>query len=86
MIFIIASFIVSASVAYSSFSYFYYERKLINLDKLKYDLKRNLERNTNKLYEICDELEKLLLKNNFNNDARQIISIRSKIDNFFDDI
>lgn len=86
MIFIIASFIVSASVAYSSFSYFYYERKLIHLDKLKYDLKRDLQNNTNKLYEICDELEKLLLKNEFYDDATQIISIRCKIDNFFDDI
>jgi hypothetical protein len=86
MLFIIASFIVSTSVIYSSFSYFYYEKKLIELDKIKYDLKKDLQKNTDKLYEICDELEKLLLKNCYNNDARQIISIRSKIDNFYDDI
>jgi len=86
MLFIIASFIVSTSVIYSSFSYFYYEKKLTELDKLKYDLKKDLQKNTDKLYEICDELEKLLLKNCYNNDAVQIILIRRKIDNFYNDI
>ncbi len=82
----IAYFIVSASVVYSSFNYFYYERKLTELDKIKYDLKRYLQINMDKLYDICDDLEKLLLKNNYNNDARQIISIRSKIDNYYDNV
>jgi hypothetical protein len=86
MLFIIASFIVSTSVIYSSFSYFYYEKKLTELDKLKYDLKKDLQKNTDKLYKICDELEKLLLKNCYNNDAVQIILIRRKIDNFYNDI
>ena len=86
MLYMIASFIVSASVVYSSFNYFYYERKLIELDKIKYDLKRYLQINMDKLYDICDDLEKLLLKNNYNNDARQIISIRSKIDNYYDNV
>jgi hypothetical protein len=86
MLFIIASFIASASVVYSSFLFFYYERKLTELDKIKYDLKRYFHYNMDKLYEICNDLEKLLLKNHYNNDATLIISIRSKIDNFYDNV
>jgi hypothetical protein len=86
MLFIIASFIVSASVVYSSFLFFYYERKLTELDKIKYDLKRYFHYNMDKLYEICNDLEKLLLKNHYYNDATLIISIRSKIDNFYDNV
>jgi hypothetical protein len=86
MLYIIASIIVSTSVIYSSFSYFYYEKKLIDLDNIKSDLKKDLKINSDKLYQICNELEKLLLKNNFNNDARQILSIRRKNDIFYDNI
>jgi hypothetical protein len=86
MLYIIASFITSASIVYSSFLFFYYEKKLTELDKIKYDLKKYFYYNMDKLYKICDDLEKLLLKNNYNNDAKQIISIRNKIDNFYDNV
>jgi len=59
---------------------------LTELDKIKYDLKKYFHYNMDKLYEICDDLEKLLLKNNYNNDAKQIISIKNKIDNFYDNV
>ena len=86
MLFMIGSFIVSISVIYSTFSHFYYERKLIEIHKIKYDLKKYLQWNMNELYDICDQLERLLLKNSYNNDAKQVISIRTRIDNFYDNV
>jgi hypothetical protein len=81
MIYIFASIIISLSIVYSSFNNLYYKQKLVELD-----LKKYLQKNMNKLYEICDDLESLLLANNYNNDARNILLIRNKIDNFYDDI